>query len=179
MGRRFQTYYIYNGEEGLKQAGFHIQVCCGDDTLCLLEQSLLFAEKYSEYPLNLFLKPKYDFSNQSVSLLSSLTNIIYRTGIFLNSRKLGEHHTDPLIADNDEGIFIIDLSNPKPKYLLFDYNFKVVTPEEYFNIYKEEYSEEDDIIKDIPDIIQNIYNFDTIDLNDLKEIYPNLYNKNI
>lgn len=179
MGRRFQAYYIYNGVESIKKVGFHMQVCCGDDTICLLEQSLTFAERYSTYPLNLFLKPKYDFSNKSEFILSSLTNIIHRTGIFLNSHKLSEYNTDPLEADNDEGIFIVDLRNSKPKYLLFDYNFKTITPEDYFNIYKDEYSDKDDILKDIPDIINIIKSFDMIELDTLKEIYPSLYEKNI
>lgn len=174
MGRRFQAYYVYKGEEEDRKVGFHMQVCCGDDTICLLEQVLLFAEKYARYSYNLFQKPRYDFDDKSVYLLESLTNVIQRNGVFLNARQLSDANDDPLKADNNDGIFIVDLRNKKPKYCLMNYDFKVVTPGEYFEIYRHEYTEKDSILKEIPEVVKNIEQFETLTLEEVKELYPTL-----
>ena len=104
MGRRFQVYYVYNGNDKIMKTGFHLQVCCGDDTICLLEQVLLFAKKYSEYPdLNVFLNSKSNYNNKSDILLENITGAIHRTGVFLFAKKLTDDICDdPLTADNDE-----------------------------------------------------------------------------
>ena len=133
MGRRFQVYYVYNGNDKIMKTGFHLQVCCGDDTICLLEQVLLFAKKLTD-----------DICD------------------------------DPLTADNDEGIFIVDLRSTKPRYCLMNYNFQIVTPSEYFKIYEDEYYPEDNIIKEIPNIINNINTFDTIPLKEIQYLFPTL-----
>lgn len=179
MGRRFQTYYIYNGESEYKKVGFHMQVCCGDDTLCLLEQVLLFMEKHMAYSFNSFSNPKYDFNNANVKLLESLNNVLHRNGVFLNAKQLTNASEDPLKQDNNEGIFIVDLRDNEIKYCLMNYEFKIVTPSEYFKIYLNEYTEEDVILKEIPNIIENIEQFKTITLSELNEIYPTLAKINI
>lgn len=176
MGRRFQVYYVYNGNDKIMKTGFHLQVCCGDDTICLLEQVLLFTKKYAEYPdLNVFLNSKSNYNNKSDILLENITGAIHQTGVFLFAKKLTDDICDdPLTADNDEGIFIVDLRNPKPRYCLMNYNFQIVTPSEYFKIYEDEYSSEDNIIKAIPNIINNINTFDTIPLKEIQYLFPTL-----
>lgn len=180
MGRRFQAYYIYNGKNNrIRKVGFHMQVCCGDDTLCLLEQVLIFMEKYSKYKLNVLINPKYDFYNKSVELLKGLTGALHRTGIFLYPHKLSyDICSNPLIADNDEGIFIIDLRNKKPKYALMNNNFQIVSPLEYFDIYRDEYTDKDEILKEIPDIINNIEKFEELSIDEIKYLFPKMYQNN-
>lgn len=176
MGRRFQVYYVYNGNDKIMKTGFHLQVCCGDDSICLLEQVLLFTKKYSEYPdLNVFLNSKSNYNNKSDILLENITGAIHRTGVFLFAKKLTDDICDdPLTADNDEGIFIVDLRSTKPRYCLMNYNFQIVTPNEYFKIYEDEYYPEDNIIKEIPNIINNINTFDTIPLKEIQYLFPTL-----
>lgn len=180
MGRRFQAYYIYNGEDNkINKVGFHMQVCCGDDTLCLLEQVLLFTEKYSKYKLNVLINPKYDFDNKSIKLLESLTGVIHRNGIFLYPHKLdNDICSNPLIADNNDGIFIVDLRYKRPKYSLMNSYFQIVSPLEYFNIYKNEYTDQDEILKEIPDIINNIEKFEELSIDEIKYLFPKMYQNN-
>ena len=179
MGRRFQTYYIYDGETEDKKIGFHMQVCCGDDTICLLEQVLSFFKKHMQYSYNSLSKPQYDFDNKIIKLLDSLNNVIPKNGVFLNTKKLSDPCIDPLKVDNNDGIFIVDLRNNKIKYCLMNYEFKIVTPSEYFKIYEHEYTEKDEILKEIPSLIENIEKFETITLNELNGIYPTIAKINI
>lgn len=177
MGRRFQAYYIYKGEDNkINKVGFHMQVCCGDDTICLLEQVLLFSEKYCKYKLNVLINPKYDFYNKSINLLESLTGVIHRTGVFLYPHKLSDDIcSNPLIADNDEGIFIVDLREKRPKYSLMNGSFQIVSPLEYFNMYRNEYTDKDEILKEIPDIINNIEKFQELSIDEIKYLFPEMY----
>lgn len=55
-----------------------------------------------------------------------------------------------------------------------NYNFQIVTPNEYFKIYEDEYYPEDNIIKEIPNIINNINTFDTIPLKEIQYLFPTL-----
>lgn len=177
MGRRFQAYYIYNDINGLiKKTGFHLQVCCGDDTICLLEQVLLFTEKYSKNPLNIFLKPKYNLNNYDLPLLHSITTTIHKNGVFLNAKVLPEDICkNPLTADNNDGIFVVDLRGTKPKYILMSHNFHIITPEEYFKLYEHEYSEKDEILSEIPYIIKNIRRFEEISIGELQSIFSLMF----
>lgn len=176
MGRRFQAYYVYKGKDEDRKISFHMQVCCGDDTVCLLEQVLLFAEKYTRHGYNLLHRPEFDFYDNSVYLLKSLTNVVQRNGVFLNAKQQSDEDYDPLKVDNNDGIFIVDLRGKKPKYCLMNHDFKVVTPGEYFEFYRHEYTEKDLILKEIPEVVKNIEQFETLTLEEVKELYPTLVN---
>ena len=60
----------------------------------------------------------------------------------------------------------------KPRYCLMNYKFEIVTPEEYFDLYKDEYTEEDEILKEIPDIISNIKKFEEITIDEMRSSFP-------
>lgn len=177
MGQRFQAHYIMlerqeNSKVLVRKQAYHLQWCFGEYTIVRLEQVLNYMDKYLDNEYAPFHGIIYPPLEEGLKILQCLTSINMITGSYVNAIEEEEDVSlNPLNGDNNDGIFIIDLRENKPRYALFNYKFELVTPTEYMSDYKE-MSEDENLILDL---IEKISKYETISEEELRELYPEMY----
>jgi len=196
MGQRHQIYV--NFPENLGMAGFHHQWLYGMTVIESLARVLKFYQASDEYsPLKT--NCRYGLDRQS-EVINSLYSVDIGTGYwhyvhnFIQEKNL-DPITDPRLADNNDGITIIDLSKGNFRYCLMSIGhlegevnpkpFKPLTAREYLLCYYPKFLDKkgkrgNDIDQEIFDRVLSKLLFieekaKVLTLSECKKLFPKMY----